>query len=315
MLLASGILAFFNTCQERRTIRIDGSSTVYRITEAVVEEFLNENEGIHPDVGVSGSGGGFQKFCDGSLDISNASRAITEAEIQKCDDSGIEFIELPVAYDGLTVVVHRDNEFVEEFTIEDLKKIFSAKNPASSWKEVNDRYPDLPVKAASPGQDSGTFDYFADIVMHESGQLRPDALVSEDDNTIVRAVSGDKYAVGFFGFAYYVESKEALRPVPIVNPKTGKAVVPSPETIKNGSYSPLSRPLFIYVNKEALNNPDVDKFVEFYLEKAGSLSKDVGYIPLSQEAYRKIKDHYSNRVTGSRFADKELQGKSVESLY
>lgn len=313
--LLSCIFLLSTACGERRTIRIDGSSTVYRITEAVVEEFLRENRDVHPDVGISGTGGGFQKFCDGSADITNASRAITVAEMEKCAAAGIEFIELPVAYDGLAIVVHADNEFVKEFTIENLRKIFSAQNPASSWKEVNEEYPDLPVKVASPGQDSGTFDYFAGVVLNESGQLRPDALVSEDDNTIVRAVSGDKYSVGFFGFAYYDESKEKLKLVPVVNPATGKAVEPSKETVKSGSYSPLSRPLFVYVNKESLKNPDVVRFMDFYLKHAGALSEDAGYISLRSEAYQKIQNHFGNQVTGSRFAGKEMQGKTVESLY
>lgn len=310
------LLLVFSSCAERRTIQIDGSSTVYRITEAVVEEFLRENRDIHPDVGISGTGGGFQKFCEGTVDVANASRPITVQEIEKCDEAGIEFIELPVAYDGLTLVVHPDNDFVNELTIDELKRVFSTKDTAQKWSDLREGLPNEQIKVASPGEDSGTFDYFADTVFGEEAQLRPDALVSEDDNTIVRAVAGDAYSIGFFGFAYYEESKEKLKLVSVVNPKTGKAVEPGEQTVKNGEYSPLSRPLFIYIKKSSLSNPDVIRFIDFYLENAELLSRDVGYIPIPKSAFEKVRLHYKSKIVGSKFSEiDDLSGKTIEEIY
>lgn len=303
------------SCKDRTQIQIDGSSTVYPITEAVASEFQGVDSAIHVTVGISGTGGGFKKFCAGKTDISDASRVVKKDELEKCAGANIEFIELPVAYDGLAVLVNPKNDFINQLTVEQLEKIFRAKDPATTWKEVNDEWPDEKIKVYAPGKDSGTYDYFVEAILGKGGQVRPDALFSEDDNTLVRGIAGDKNGVGFFGFAYYEENQDSLKLVPIVNPKSKQAVAPSLETVKNGTYSPLSRPLMIYVKRTAADKPEVKKFVDFYLANAAKLSKQVGYIPLSSEAYENIKKHFADLKTGSVLHDLDLMGKPVESLY
>lgn len=305
----------FASCKERIMVEIDGSSTVYPITEAVASAFQEQSGDIHVTVGVSGTGGGFKKFCSGKTDISDASRVIKSDEMEKCDAAGIKFIEIPVAYDGLAVLVNPDNDFVDKLTVDELKKIFQSENPAKTWNEVREGWPEEEIKAYSPGKDSGTFDYFIEAIIGKGGQVRSDALFSEDDNTLVRGISGDKNGVGFFGFAYYEENKDSLKLVPIVNPRSGEAVQPSLETVKRGTYSPLSRPLLIYVSEASAKKEHVKTFVDFYLANVAELSKQVGYIPLSAEAYANIQSHFKNMETGSVLKDVDLMGKPVESLY
>ncbi len=303
------------SCKERIMVQIDGSSTVYPITEAVAAAFQEQSGDVHVTVGVSGTGGGFKKFCTGKTDISDASRVIKSDEMEKCEEAGIKFIEIPVAYDGLAVLVNPENDFVDKLTVDELKKIFQAENPAKTWAEVREGWPEEEIKAYSPGKDSGTFDYFIEAIIGKGGQVRSDALFSEDDNTLVRGISGDKNGVGFFGFAYYEENKDSLKLVPIVNPRSGEAVQPSLETVKKGTYSPLSRPLLIYVSEPSAKKDHVKKFVDFYLANVADLAKQVGYIPLSAEAYENIKAHFENLETGSVLKDVDLMGKPVESLY
>ncbi|HBS04523.1 MAG TPA: phosphate ABC transporter substrate-binding protein [Leptospiraceae bacterium] len=303
------------SCKERIMVQIDGSSTVYPITEAVAAAFQEKSGDVNVTVGVSGTGGGFKKFCSGKTDISDASRVIKSDELEKCEAAGINFIEIPVAYDGLAVLVNPENDFVDKLTVDELKKIFNSESPAKTWAEVREGWPEEEIKAYSPGKDSGTFDYFIEAIIGKGGQVRSDALFSEDDNTLVRGIAGDKNGVGFFGFAYYEENKDSLKLVPIVNPRSGEAVQPSLETVKKGTYSPLSRPLLIYVSEAGAKKDHVKKFVDFYLANVAELSKQVGYIPLSAEAYENIKAHFENLETGSVLKDVDLMGKPVESLY
>lgn len=280
-LAITGLLA----CTPKNKIEVDGSSTVYPITEAVAEEFRNVNNQVNVTVGVSGTGGGFKKFCNGEIDVADASRHIKSVEIEKCAEAGIEYIELEVAYDGLAVIVNKENSFLKQLTVEQLKTIFRVENPAKTWNEVDPAWPAEEIKVYSPGKDSGTFDYFVEVILGKKAQMRPDASYSEDDNILVTGVAGDKYAIGFFGLAYYEENKDKLNLAAVVNPKSGQAVQPTLETVKSGTYAPLSRPIFIYVSKAALEKPEVQQFVGFYMDSGAELSQAVGYIPLADELY------------------------------
>ncbi len=279
------------------TVKIDGSSTVFPITEAVAEEFNKIYPRVRVTVGVSGSGGGFKKFLAGETDISDASRPIKGKELKKAVEKNIKFIELPIAYDGLSVVVSRKNKFVDYMTVDELRKIWQPGSAVKTWADIRSGWPAKPIRLYGPGTDSGTFDYFTEVINGKSGASRPDYTASEDDNVLVQGVSGDAAALGYFGYAYYAENKDTLRLVPI---DSGKGpVAPSAETINNGSYSPLSRPLFIYVRLESLDRELVKKFVDFYLKNAGALAAEVGYVALADKAYADDKKRIADRVTGS----------------
>ena len=282
-------------------VKIDGSSTVYPITEAVAEEFGAEQRDVRVTVGISGTGGGFKRFTVGETDISDASRPIKKSELDKATENGVEFIEVPVAYDGLSIVVNHDNDFVKTLTVADLKKIFVEGNAAKTWKEVNPAWPDIAIKIYAPGTDSGTFDYFKEVVAGEGDSIRSDMSVSEDDNVLVRGVAGDKGAIGFFGCAYYFENTDSLRAVAIDGGKGG--VLPDKDTIESGEYAPFSRPLFIYVNAKAADRPEVNAFVQFYLENGPALAEEVGYVRLPSEITELTKTNYQNRKTGTQFLD------------
>lgn len=284
----------------RGQVSIDGSSTVYPITEAVAEEFRGEHPEVRVTVGISGTGGGFKRFTVGEIDISDASRPIKMDEYARARENGIDFIEMPVAYDGLTVVVHPRNDFVETLTIEQLERIFSSSNPAQTWADVDPRWPDRQINVYSPGTDSGTFDYFKEAVLGKMGEMRSDVQVSEDDNVLVRGIAGDRDAIGYFGSAYYFENKDKVRSVGIVN-DAGKPVLPSIETVKSGEYNPLSRPLFIYINRRSAQRPDVRAFVHFYNENAAELAQEVGYIPLPDSVYEAAYRHFRRLKTGTAF--------------
>ena len=285
LFVLSGLLA----CTPKKKIEVDGSSTVYPITEAVAEEFRGVNSAVNVTVGVSGTGGGFKKFCNGEIDISDASRHIKQVEIDLCAENNIEYIELPVAFDGLAVIVNTKNDFAKQLTVDDLQKIFRSEEPAKTWSEVNPAWPAEEIKVYSPGKDSGTFDYFVEVILGKKAQMRPDAAYSEDDNILVTGVAGDEFAIGFFGLAYYEENKDKLNLVAVVNPETGAAVQPELETVKSGTYAPLSRPIFIYVSKAALAKEEVRQFVDFYMTEGGKLSQAVGYIPLTDDLYEENK--------------------------
>lgn len=264
-------------------ITIDGSSTVYPITEAVAEEFNHEYPKVKVTIGVSGTGGGFKKFSRGEIDISDASRPIKEAEIAACKENNIEYSEFSVAYDGLAVLINPENTWVDHFTVEELKKIWEpdAQGKIMKWNQIRPEWPDQEIHLFGPGIASGTYDYFTEAIVGKSGSSRGDFTASEDDNVLVQGISGDKLGLGFFGLAYYAENKDKLK---LVGVDGGKGVVlPSLETVKNGTYSPLSRPLFIYVNNKALEKPEVSAFVEYYLKNTSTLSSEVGYIPLPQK--------------------------------
>lgn len=291
------------------TVAIDGSSTVFPITEAVAEEFLGVHPKIRVTVGVSGTGGGFKKFMAGETDISDASRYIKGKEQQACVDAKIDYIELPVAYDGLAVVVNRSNNFATTMTIAELKAMWSAESTAKTWKDIRPSWPDREFNLYAPGQDSGTFDYFTDTVNGKSGNCRADATFSEDDNVLVRGVVGDEDGIAFFGLAYYVENAERLNCVAIDGGEG--PVTPSLETVESGTYAPLSRPLFIYVRKDATDRPEVDAFVKFYLESARQLSGEVGYVPFPENIYEGLRGRYAQRVTGTQAG---VEG-TIEDLY
>ena len=289
-------------------IKIDGSSTVYPITEAVAEEFRKTAPRVRPTVGISGTGGGFKRVQAGEIDISDASRPIKKSEADACAKLGIDFLELPIAFDGLSIVVHPKNSFANQLTVENLKTIFSATTAVKTWKEVNSEWPATPIKVYMPGTDSGTFDYFKEVVLGKDGKARSDASVSEDDNALVRGVAGDEGAIGFFGCAYYFENKDVVRCVPIVSPK-GDAVSPTKETIETGTYAPFSRPLFIYVSLKSVSKPEIVAFVDYYIENAGKYAEEVGFVKLPDSMYALVKANWIARKTGSQFFDAE--GKSL----
>lgn len=290
--------------QGRSTIKIDGSSTVYPITEAVAEEFQKEQRGaVQVTVGISGTGGGFKKFCSGQTDISDASRPIKDSEREKCAAAGIEFIELPVAYDAITVVVNKSNP-INSMTVAELNKIWepAAEGTLSKWNQINSSWPDAPLELFGPGADSGTFDYFTKAINGESQASRSDFTPSEDDNVLVLGVEKNPTALAYFGYSYYAENKDKLKAIAI---DSGNGpVTPSETTVRDGSYKPLSRPVFIYVSTKAAERPEVKQFVEFYLNNASKLVPEVGSVPLSEADYQKSMARFQSGTTGSASANR-----------
>lgn len=273
-------------------ITIDGSSTVYPITEAIAEEFRVDNGEVKVTVGVSGTGGGFKKFSRGETDINDASRPIKDAEAASCKENNIEYVELTVAFDGLAVLVNKQNTWVTDITVEELKKIWepSAQAKITRWNQIRKEWPDEEFHLYGPGVASGTYDYFTEAIVGKSGESRGDFTASEDDNVLVQGIEGDKNALGFFGLAYYEENKERLK---LVGVNGGNGVItPTVSSVKDGTYSPLSRPVFIYVSKAAAQRPEVKSFVNFYMENAAQLVQDVGYIPLPDDQYKKEAEEF-----------------------
>lgn len=273
-------------------IKIDGSSTVYPITEAIAEEFKKESPDVQVTIGVSGTGGGFKKFGRGEIDISDASRAIKDKEAADCKANNIGFIDLEIAYDGMAVVVNPKNTWAKDITVAELKKLWepAAQGKIMKWNQIRAEWPDKEIHLFGPGTASGTYDYFTEAIVGKSGSSRGDYTASEDDNVLVQGIKNDEYALGFFGLAYYEENMDALKLVPIDNGKG--AVLPSVATILDKTYTPLSRPLFIYVNTKALERKDVVDFVNFYLQNVKSITKEVGYIPLQDEMYKQMQDKF-----------------------
>jgi len=299
-------------------IAVDGSSTVFPITEAMAEEFQKANPGIKVTVGISGTGGGFKKFCRGETDISDASRPIKKSEAETCKKAGIEFIELPVALDALAVLINPKNTWASEMTVAELKKIWQpeAQGKIMNWNQVRPGFPDAPLKLFGAGVDSGTYDYFTEAIVGKEHSSRGDFTASEDDNVLVQGIAGDVNAIGFFGLAYYVENKAKLKAVAVKLNDTAKGVLPAVETAKNGTYQPLARPIFIYVNKKSLDTkPEVAKFVDFYLDpkNATKLVAEVGYVPLPVEALKGFKERVTKRMVGTGFTGSKV-GVSVEEL-
>jgi phosphate transport system substrate-binding protein len=296
-------------------VKIDGSSTVYPITEAVAEDFQKlKKNAIKVTVGISGTGGGFKKFCRGETDISNASRPILAKEMDACKETGVQYVELPIAYDALTVVINPQNDWAKTLTVADLKKIWEpgAQGTLKSWKDVNPAFPDVPLKLYGPGSDSGTFDYFTEAIVGKAKSSRGDYTASEDDNVLVQGVSRDKGGLGYFGFAYYIENQKKLKAVGVDGGKG--PVLPSPEAVENGTYAPLSRPIFIYVNAKSMDKPEIREFIEYYLKNAPKLVKEVKYVPLPQKAYDIAGEHFKHKKLGTVFGGKEEIGLKIEDL-
>jgi phosphate transport system substrate-binding protein len=281
-------------------VRIDGSSTVYPITEAVAEEFRETAPDVRVTIGVSGTGGGFKKFAAAEIDVSDASRPIKHAESELAGGNGVSYVELPVAYDGLTIVVHPANDWAQSLTIEQLRRVFTTDGTVSRWNELDPAWPDRAIKVYSPGTDSGTFDYFKEV-MGGDRSIRSDISVSEDDNVLVRGVAGDEGAIGFFGCAYYFENEGKLRAVPVDGGKGPVAM--SVASIEDGTYAPFSRPLLVYVNAKSADRPEVAAFVDFYLEHAGDLASEVGYVRLPADIYARVRANWEARRTGTQFCD------------
>ncbi|ODU40738.1 MAG: protein sphX [Lysobacteraceae bacterium SCN 69-123] len=299
-------------------VAADGSSTVFPITEAMAEEFQKANAGIKVTVGLSGTGGGFKKFCRGETDISNASRPIKAEEKDACKAAGVEYIELPIALDALTVVVNPQNTWATEMTVDELKKIWEpeAQGKITNWNQVRSSFPDKPLILYGAGVDSGTYDYFTAAIVGKEHSSRGDFTASEDDNVLVQGVSGDVNALGFFGLAYYEENKDKLKDVKIKANPAAPAVEPTVENARSGKYQPLSRPIFIYVNKKAADTkPEVAKFVEFYLDSqnATDLVKEVGYVPLPDNAQAAFRERFAKREIGTGFTGSKI-GVSIEDL-
>jgi phosphate transport system substrate-binding protein len=298
-------------------VRIDGSSTVFPVTEAVAEEFQKAKKGtVRVTVGISGTGGGFKKFCRGETDISNASRPILKREMEDCQKAGVEYFELPVAYDALSVVVHPKNTWIKSMTVEELKRIWepAAQGKITRWNQVNPAWPDAPLKLFGAGADSGTFDYFTEAIVGKAKSSRGDYTASEDDNVLVQGVSRDVNALGFFGYAYYAENRDKLRAVPIVEKPGKPAVAPSEETVISGTYQPLSRPIFIYVNAKAIARPEVREFVQYYMTHGAKLAKEVKYVPLPAKAYELAWQHVERGKKGTVFGGVAEVGVTIEEL-
>ena len=318
-LLATSALAFLGAMPlvaQAQVVKVDGSSTVYPVTEAVAEEFQKANRGLKVTVGVSGTGGGFKKFCRNEIDISNASRPIQASEMEDCRKIGVEYIELPVAFDALTVVINPKNTWLKQATVAELKKMWepAAQGKIMRWNQINPAWPDQPMKLFGAGSDSGTFDYFTEAIVGKAKSSRGDFTASEDDNVLVQGVAGDVNAIGYFGYAYYAENTGKLKALPIVEKEGKPAVSPSQETVIAGTYQPLARPIFIYVNTKSLAKPEVKKFIDFYMTQGAVMAKEVKYVPLPADVYKSNIKHIAEMKKGTIFGGKNEVGISIEEL-
>jgi phosphate transport system substrate-binding protein len=302
-----------------RLVKIDGSSTVFPVTEAVAEEFQKEKGGaVRVTVGISGTGGGFKKFVRGEIDVANASRPILREEMELAKAGGVEFVELPVAFDALTVVVHPENNWVTSMTVTDLRKIWEpeAQGKITRWNQVRPEWPNEEIALFGAGSDSGTFDYFTEAVVGKAKASRGDYTASEDDNVLVQGIEGNRFALGYIPYAYYAPHSTRMKAVGIEwdRNRTAGPVLPSPENILAGTYNPLSRPLFIYVSRKSLDKPEVKEFVAFYLRNVGVLSREVKYLPLPDDAYRMASERLRNNQTGTGFGGVPEVGLPVEEI-
>lgn len=297
-------------------VRIDGSGTVFPIAEAVAEEFQLAQRGVRVTIGVAGTGGGMKKFCRGEIDIVNASRPIQKDEMEVCAAGGVEYYELPIAYDAVTVVVNPRNTWVQQLSIDDLRKIWepAAQGVIMRWNQIDPSWPDQPIHLYGAGADSGTFDYFTEVVTGKAKSSRGDYTASEDDNVLVQGVANDVNALGYFGFAYYVDHRDKLRSVPIAPAPGAPAVPPSVATVIDGSYMPMSRPVFMYVNAASYGRKEVADFVGYFLDHAARLAEEVNAVPLPPEAYAIVRHHLTAGRTGTVFKGEPARAVSIEAL-
>lgn len=307
--------------QQVPVIKIDGSSTVFPITEAMAEEFQTSQKGkVRVTVGISGTGGGFKKFCRAETDVQNASRPIQTSELEACRKAGVKFLEIPVAYDATAVVVNPKNTWLKSITVDELKKMWApeAQGKIMNWSDVNPAWPKEKIKLYGAGSDSGTFDYFTEAIVGKAKSSRGDYTASEDDNTLVTGVANDTYALGYVPLAYFEENKSKLKVVAIVGgekaPKKNEAVLPSRTTVETGSYFPLSRPIFIYINESALKKAEVKDFVNFYLDKSAAIVPQVKYVALPAKAYEMGKKHVKENKLGTVFGGHSEVGLKIEQL-
>ncbi len=315
-LLASvAMAAFTSQAQAAATVSIDGSSSVFPITEAVAEEFQAAQKGaVRVTVGISGTGGGFKKFCRGELDISDASRPITKEEMAACRESKVNYIELPIAFDALTVATSANSALPDCLKVSELKTLWApeAQGKVTTWNQLRKDLPEEKISLYGAGSDSGTFDYFTEATVGKAKASRGDYTSSEDDNVLVQGISSDKYALGYLPYAYYIGNAKILKPVAIDNGKG--CVMPSPETAQDGTYSPLSRPLFLYVNAKAAERKEVKEFVDFYLKEGRDLVKEVHYLPLPETAYKAADERFGAKTLGTVFKGEPAVGVSVEEV-
>jgi phosphate transport system substrate-binding protein len=301
-------------------VTVDGSSTVFPITEAVAEQFQRSGARARVTVGISGTGGGFKKLCAGEIDLADASRPIKPSEVEQCQAGGVEYVELPVAYDGLAIVVHLANTWAQHITVEELRLMWQpeAQGKVMRWNQVRPDWPDRELHLYGAGVDSGTYDYFTEAIVGKEHASRGDYTSSEDDNVLVQGIARDELALGFFGLAYYEENRSRVRAVPVDDgkPENGAGpVAPSSDTVRGNTYQPLARPLFVYVSRRALDRPEIEAFVRFYLEHAPHLVAVTGYVPLPERAYALATTRVTERHTGSLFGGRGSQvGVSIESL-
>ncbi len=299
----------------QQVIKTDGSSTVFPFTEAAAAEFQKANPGLRVTVGVSGTGAGFRKFCNGETDISNASRPILKREMEACAKNNIKYIELPVVFDGLTVVVNPQNNWATNLTVAELKKIWEPGSKINNWKDVRAGFPDVPLRLYGAGTASGTFDYFTEAIVGKAKSSRTDYTASEDDNVLVQGVARDRGGMGYFGKSYYDENKDKLKAVAIVNPKTNRPVIPTDQTVLDGSYQPLARPLFLYVTQDAANRSEVTKFIIFTLRNAPTIAKKADFVAFTPADYSAILNNiFTKRKLGTVFGGQQEIGSTVKEI-
>jgi len=303
--------------QAQQVVKIDGSSTVFPVAEAVAEEFQKSRRGaVRVTVGVSGTGGGFKKFCRGETDISNASRPITKREMADCKESGVAYLEMPVAYDALTVVINPKNTWAKTLTVAELKRMWEpgAQGKVMNWNQVNQSFPNAPLKLFGPGADSGTFEYFTEAIVGKSKASRGDFTASEDDNVLVTGVSRDINGLAYFGLSYYEANRDKLLGVGIVADGAKAAVAPTSQAVENGTYQPLSRPIFVYVNAKSVAKPDVRAYLEFMNKNADKLVREVKYVPLPARAYAYNLDTLAKMRLGTKFGGENKVGLTIDDL-
>ena len=313
LLILVSILLAGSFALAQDVVRVDGSSTVFPISLAVAEEFQVENPRAEVTVSFSGTGGGFSRFCQGETDINDASRVVKQSELDECEENGISMVELPVAFDALTVAVHPENDWAQCMTVDELARTFAPESQVTMWSDIRAEWPDEEIEFYIPGTDSGTFDYFTEAIVGESGATRTDVFPSENDNVLLQGIQGSPYAIGYFGFAYYVENQESVNAVAI---DSGEGCVePSAANVENGTYTPLSRPLFIYVSIPSADDATVGSFIEFYLsEEAREFIEDTGYVALSDATYAMALTRFEQRVAGSAFIDFEPGASVLETV-